>query len=144
MNPALMAAASKIDINLIIKSLLVILALIFGIVIYKKILAKVKGTRVIKDLDQDIVTNNLSYPLSYYGIWAEDVYNAVEGMGTNEQAVFDIFKKLKNKDDVLQLITAFGIKDGETLSQWIIGDLGDDDKATLNRLLSDKNIDYQF
>jgi hypothetical protein len=139
-----MAAASKIDINLIIKSLLVILALIFGIVIYKKILAKVKGTRVIKDLGQDIVTNNLSYPLSYYGIWAEDVYNAVEGMGTNEQAVFDIFKKLKNKDDVLQLITAFGIKDGETLSQWIIGDLGDDDKATLNRLLSDKNIDYQF
>jgi len=51
---------------------------------------------------------------------------------------------MKNKDDVLQLITSFGVKDGETLSQWIIGDLGDDEKATLNRLLSDKSINYQF
>ena len=144
MNPALMAALSKIDFNFIIKSGIVILALIFGIVLYKKIVTKSKGTKVINELQQDVVENRLSYPLSYYGIWAGDIYNAVEGMGTDEQAIFDVFKKLKNKDDVLQLISSFGIKDGETLSQWLIGDLGEDDRETLNRLLNDKNINYQF
>ena len=140
----MMAALSKIDFNFIIKAGIVIIALIFGIVLFNKIVYKSRNKKIIKDLDEDIVVNKLSYPLSYYGIWAEDIYNAVEGMGTNEQAIFDVFNKVKNKDDVLQLISSFGVKDGETLSQWIIGDLGDDDKATLNRLLSDKNINYQF
>ena len=144
MNPAMMAALSKIDFNFIIKAGIVIIALIFGITLFNKIVYKNKNKKIIKDLDEDIVVNKLSYPLSYYGIWAADIYNAVEGMGTDEQAIFDVFKKMKNKDDILQLMTAFGVKDGETLSQWVIGDLGEDDKATLNRLLSDKNINYQF
>lgn len=144
MNPALMTALNKIDFNFIIKSGIVIIALIFGLIIYNDFKKRSSGKSAIKELDKDIDTNYLSYPTSYYAIWAQDVYRAVNGIGTNEQAVFDVFKKLKNKDDVLQLITAFGVKDGETLSQWLIGDLGDDDKETLNRLLSDKNINYQF
>jgi len=144
MNPALMAALSKIDFNFIIKSGIVIIALIFGLIIYKDLRKRSSGKSAIKELDKDIDTNHLSYPRSYYGIWAQDVYRAVNGMGTDEQAVFDVFKKMKNKDDVLQLITSFGVKDGETLSQWLIGDLGEDDKETLNRLLSDKDINYQF
>jgi hypothetical protein len=144
MNPALMQALSKIDFNFIIKAGIIILALIFGLVLYNKLVYKTRNKKIINDLEEDVEVNKLSYPLSYYGIWAADIYNAVEGMGTNEQAIFDVFKKMKNKDDVLQLMTAFGVKEGETLSQWVIGDLGDDDKATINRLLSDKNINYQF
>ncbi len=144
MNPVLMASMSKIDINLIIKSIIVIVAFVFGITYLKKYLKKQKSQSIINKLDKDVNVKKLTYPLSYYGIWARDLLNAMKGMGTNEQAIYDIFKKQQNKNDILQLITAFGVEDGETLTQWIIGELGDDEKATLNRLMNDKNINYQF
>ena len=144
MNPALIAAVSNIDINKIIKIIVIIIAVIVGYHYIKKFIKKRKSQQVLNELDQDINVSKLSYPLSYYGLWAKDLYNAMEGMGTKEQIVYDIFKKLQSKDDVLQLITAFGVEDEETLSQWIINDLSDDERDTLNRLLSDKNINYQF
>ncbi len=144
MNPAMMAAVSKIDINLIIKTIIVIIAFVFGITYLRKYLRKKKSQSLIKDLDKDVNISKLTYPISYYAIWTTDLLNAMKGIGTNEQAIYDVFKKLQSKDDVLQLITAFGVEDGETLTQWIIGELGDDEKATLNRLLNDKNINYQI
>ena len=144
MNPAMMAAVSKIDINLIIKTIIVIIAFVFGITYLRKYLRKKKSQSLIKDLDKDVNISKLTYPISYYAVWATDLLNAMKGVGTNEQAIYDVFKKLQSKDDVLQLITAFGVEDGETLTQWIIGELGDDEKATLNRLLNDKDINYQI
>ena len=144
MNPALIAAVSKIDINKIIKIIVIIIAVIVGYHYIKKYIKKRKSQNVLNELDQDINVSKLTYQLSYYGIWAKDLYNAMEGMGTKEQVVYDVFKKMQTKDDVLQLITAFGVEDEETLTQWIVSDLSDDERATLNRLLSDKNINYQF
>ena len=144
MNPALISAVSQIDINKIIKIIVVIVAVIVGYHYIKKYIKKRKSKAVLNELDKDINVSKLTYELSYYGIWAKDLFNAMDGMGTNEQAIYDIFKKMQTKDDVLQLITAFGVEDEETLSQWIISELSSDERAVLNRLLTDKNINYQF
>lgn len=144
MNPALMAVASNIDINKIIKIIVIIIAIVFGIRYIRKFIKKRKNQAALNELDKDINVSKLTYQLSYYGIWAKDLFNAMDGMGTNEQVIYDVFKKMQTKDDVLQLITAFGVEDEETLTQWIVSELGDSERATLNRLLSDKNINYQF
>ena len=137
-------AASKIDFKVIFKAVVVIIAIIFGIRYLRKFLKKQKSQAILNQLDKDINVSNLSYPLSYYGLWAKDLYNAMEGIGTDEQSIYDIFKKLRSKDDILQIITAFGVEDEETLSQWIASELSQTERATLNRLLTDKNINYQF
>jgi len=144
MNPALMAVASNIDINKIIKIIVIIIAIVFGIRYIRKFIKKRKNQAALNELDKDINVSKLTYQLSYYGIWAKDLFNAMDGMGTNEQVIYDVFKKMQTKDDVLQLITAFGVEDEETLTQWIVSELGDSERATLNRLLTDKNINYQF
>lgn len=144
MNPLLLATASGIDINKIIKIIIVIIALILGIRYFKKFIKKRKSQAVLNELDKDINISLLSYQLSYYGIWAKDLFTAMSGVGTNEQTIYDVFKKMQSKDDVLQLITAFGVEDEETLTQWIVSELGSSERATLNRLLTDKNINYQF
>ncbi len=144
MNPALMAAASSIDINKIIKFLVIAVAVIVGYQYAKKYLKKRKNQAILNQLDKDINVSKLSYQLSYYGIWAKDLFNAMDGVGTNEQVIYDVFKKMQSKDDVLQIITAFGVEDEETLTQWIVSELGTAERDTLNRLLTDKNINYQF
>jgi len=144
MNPALMAVASNIDINKIIKIIVIIIAIVFGVRYIRKFIKKRKNQAALNELDKDINVSKLTYQLSYYGIWAKDLFNAMDGMGTNEQVIYDVFKKMQTKDDVLQLITAFGVEDEETLTQWIVSELGDSERATLNRLLTDKNINYQF
>ena len=144
MNPLLLATASGIDIAKIIKIIVVIIAVIVGYRYLKKYLKKRKNQAVLSELDKDINVSKLSYQLSYYGIWAKDLFNAMDGVGTNEQVIYDVMKKMQSKDDVLQIITAFGVEDEETLTQWIVSELSTDERATLNRLLSDKNINYQF
>ena len=144
MNPALIAAASGIDINKIIKIIVIIIAIAVSIRYIRKFIKKRKSQAALNELDKDINVSKLTYQLSYYGIWSKDLYNAMDGAGTNEQVIYDVFKKMQTKDDVLQLITAFGVEDEETLTQWIVSELGDSERATLNRLLSDKNINYQF
>lgn len=144
MNPALMATASSIDINKIIKILVIAIAVIVGYQYAKKYLKKRKNQAILNQLDKDINVSKLSYQLSYYGIWAKDLFNAMDGVGTNEQVIYDVFKKMQSKDDVLQIITAFGVEDEETLTQWIVSELGTAERDTLNRLLTDKNINYQF
>lgn len=144
MNPALIAATSGINISKIIKIIVIIIAVIVGYHYLKKYIKNRKNKAVLNELDKDINVSKLSYQLSYYGIWANDLFTAMEGVGTDEDAIYDIFKKMQTKDDVLQLITAFGVEDEETLTQWIASELSTDERDTLNRLLSDKNINYQF
>lgn len=144
MNPALIATTSGINISKIIKIIVIIIAVIVGYHYLKKYIKNRKNKAVLNELDKDINVSKLSYQLSYYGIWANDLFTAMEGVGTDEDAIYDIFKKMQTKDDVLQLITAFGVEDEETLTQWIASELSTDERDTLNRLLSDKNINYQF
>ncbi len=144
MNPKLLALASNLDVNKIIKYVIILIVVLIAIRYIKKYVKKHKNEQVVANLEQDIKVNKLSYPLSYYPLWADELFKAMDGMGTNEDVVFKIFGKLKTKDDVLQLITAFGVKKEETLTQWLVDDLSDDDRNALNRLMSDKNINYQF
>ena len=45
---------------------------------------------------------------------------------------------------VLYLIQVFGVKDHETLVQWITSELNSKERTKLNSILANKNIDYTF
>lgn len=98
------------------------------------------------ELEEHITQTGESPTLSgvQFNLLANKLYNAMKGVGTDEDTVFACFNQLNNTADVLKLIAVFGTKDGETLDQWIRGDLSSWEISRLNRNLSNKGIAYAF
>ena len=78
-----------------------------------------------------------------FNMLANKLYTAMKGVGTDEDTIFSVFGQMRNTADVLKL-AVFGTKDGETLEQWIRGDLSSWEINKLNRLLDNKGIAYSF
>ena len=68
----------------------------------------------------------------------------MKGIGSDESAVYRVFASAKNDLDVLGIVKAFGVKDGETLGQWLTADLDEKEIKALNDLLARKGIKYRF
>lgn len=79
-----------------------------------------------------------------FNMLANKLYTAMKGVGTDEDTIFSVFGQMRNTADVLKLVAVFGTKDGETLEQWIRGDLSSWEINKLNRLLDNKGIAYSF
>lgn len=86
-----------------------------------------------------------SYLDTQYNGFADTLYQSMKGVGTYEEEVAGIMYKMKNDQDVLKLIQAFGTRDGYTLSEWIADDFSQEDKAFyINNILARKNIKFRF
>lgn len=79
-----------------------------------------------------------------FNMLASKLYTAMKGVGTDEDTVYSVFGQLNNTADMYKLIAVFGTKDGETLDQWIRGDLSSWEIKKLNSLLASKGITYTF
>lgn len=98
------------------------------------------------DLDEHITSTGETPTLSgvQFNLLANKLYNAMKGVGTDENTVYSCFNQLRNTADMLKLIAVFGTKDGETLDQWIRGDLNSWEINRLNTNLANKGIAYAF
>lgn len=92
-----------------------------------------------------------TYPDSSYTQWASAIVSAgFNTLGTDEKAIYAIFKKMMNDLDVAKLIVAFGNQRIEfsfqsaPLGAWLASELSVDEMAVVNKILSDKKIKYQF
>ena len=92
-----------------------------------------------------------TYPDSSYTQWASAIVSAgFNTLGTDEQAIYAIFRKMINDLDVAKLIVAFGNQRVEfsfqsaPLGAWLASELSSDEMAVVNKILSDKKIKYQF
>ena len=109
--------------------------------------AKNTGTKGFKD---EITKNALTYDLSQYSGFADRLESAMFGFTDDEEAVYDVFSKLRNKSDLLQLINIFGSRrimttiGGSSLPIWINNRLDKSEIQRVNEILSRNNIDYTF
>jgi len=92
-----------------------------------------------------------TYPDSSYTQFASAIVSAgFNTLGTNEQAIYAIFRKMMNDLDVAKLIVAFGNQRVEfsfqtmPLGAWLSTELDNNEMAIVNKILSDKKIKYQF
>ena len=137
--------ASKINWKKVtITAIIIIVAVIAIRYSYIGIRNFIRNRKLNSDLQGSINYSNLSYTTDQYGVFAKKLYNAMDGVGTDEDAIWDTFKQMKNRDDLLFLIKTFGVRDGETLSEWLYDDLGNDDIEKLNTILSSLDIEYSF
>jgi len=123
---------------------------IFLLIKGKKIIEAIKNRQKDQTFQGDLnelITGgkNLSYQDSQYLIFADSLYQAMKGYGTDETSIAGIMYKMKNDADVLKLVQSFGQKDGYTLPEWIADDFSQDDKTFyINNILAKKGIQYRF
>lgn len=123
---------------------------IAGVIIYfgDKLIKKLTAARPIEDVKDDVTklqkTQAPSYTEGQYNQFAQVLYQAMKGVGTDEDAVFRVFGYMKKDIDVAKLIVAFGVKDDDTLGAWLQDDLSSSDMVRINKILSTKGIKYQF
>jgi len=112
-----------------------------------------KDTSNIVDEELQSSTYNLTYPLSNYNNFADQLQSAMFDAGTDEDTIYNVFRKLKNPKDLLQLIKAFGIRTyywfgwpqgNYNLAQWIQEELKQGEKDKINDILRANNINYFF
>lgn len=84
----------------------------------------------------------LTHPKSKYKDLANKLYAAMEGIGTDENAVFQVFSNIGNDRDFIELSSAFGIRKDEDLTAWLASDLSSGKRAELNKYLRSRNIKY--
>lgn len=98
----------------------------------------------------DIKKQNLTFPLSQYGIFADVLYSALFSLNTDEDAVYNVFRKMVTADDVLKLIEAFGSRrqqltiGSSTLPDWITSQMDSDEVQQINTILMQRNINISF
>jgi len=98
-----------------------------------------------QELNEEISSGGkLTFTENQYILFANKLYDAMKGFGTNFDNVYYVFQQMKTKADVLKLNMVFGVRDGETLSQWLHGEWSIGFVGYVNGILSKKGIDYQF
>lgn len=75
---------------------------------------------------------------------AGQLYNAMAGMGTDEDVIMSVFGKQQNDRDIVELNSAFGTRDSYDLQTWLSDDLGTGELLALNNMLANKGITKQF
>lgn len=99
---------------------------------------------MIEEANKNIDTQQLTLTQDQYNTYATRLYKAMKGLGTDEEAIYAVFEAMQTYSDVQQLVKTYGLKDGETLKEWLYGDLSNSEIQHLNEILSSKSINYQF
>ena len=131
-----------------------LLAAGFGIKNLVSLFRKSHAVVVSKNLDSAINHEKQnggypSYPDSQYDIFADNIEEATNTSGTDEQAVYNVMEAMQNNADLLKLQKAygqrtnwwFGIPLGKfTLSQILNNALDDGEKEKLRKIIAAKGI----
>jgi hypothetical protein len=134
-------------------------AIAFGV---KKVLDYFKPERKREESEQKVVTGELetetkatplSYPVSQYATFANIIETAGFDIGTDEDAIYTVFRSLKNNADYLALSNAwgkptrkvydFGFGYNMTLPQYLRWEMSDTEVSRINSILKSKNIKYR-
>jgi hypothetical protein len=108
------------------------------------------------DIKEQAKKTPLSYRLSVYDTYAQDLYGAMYRAFTEEDTIYRIMGYMKNDADVLQLIKAFGVRPAgagqfwlgnATLNEWFSDELDSRELGIVNKILASKknpSITYRF
>jgi hypothetical protein len=107
-------------------------------------------------LQQEGSSSTSTYPDSQFYGWANRLENAMFDIGTDENAIFEVFGSLRTNGDFIKLKQAFGIREYSGgflpgfvspdlgLDGWIQQELDGSEINELNAILQRKGITYRF
>jgi hypothetical protein len=149
----------------VVKLVIVAVFIVLVIFIYrliKKALTKSPGQQSLSTASDELKTlinsgEKTNYSDAQFAAFADNLEQAMTGVGTDEEAIKKVINYLQNKADVLSLIKTFGIRDYTddkflmynvkpfNLNQWFGVELNASDLENfVNQPLKQKGINYSF
>ncbi|HPG11699.1 MAG: hypothetical protein EOL88_07000 [Bacteroidia bacterium] len=134
-----------------------LLILIIVIILWKqgkKFLQKVSSKSLIKEAEQTVQEDNLTYPVEQYQIFSDRLFTAMNGIRTDEDAVYDVLSKMITKDDMLKLIATFGHQEDTewgifrafntngNLITWLQNELSDKEKEKVSEYFKKCGLEF--
>jgi hypothetical protein len=127
-----------------------VLIIILAFLIWYFILRK-KTSEAESSLNDDISEPALSYPQSQYYILADQIQQATQANNDDEALIYNVFRQMKTRSDVLNLIRVFGnrsywlgLTSGYALNASLVEvlhqELNSSEIGTINQILSTNNI----
>lgn len=87
--------------------------------------------------DDDVVDDDLSADESDYYSWADAIFNACNGIGTDEETIYRVLRYLETKSDWNKLVTVYGTDaDNFNLPGRLIYELTNSEQTKVNNILS--------
>jgi len=111
---------------------------------YAKIKNWISERKYENEIDAAIDSSNVCISAAMMRQYADRLYTAVKGWGTDEDAIYDVFGNFTTNDEIMQLIKIFGTRGGMTLPQWILDDMTAKERKKLNLILTNNGVSYQF
>jgi len=81
-----------------------------------------------------------SYQSSDYKRFSDRLIVAMDGAGTDEDIIYNIYNYMHNDADMVRLNQAFGVRQQSTLNEWLKGDLSSEAIGRINDLLRERGI----
>ena len=114
---------------------------------------KKEGADVLSELEKAAKKKPATYPASQYKTFANIIETAGFDIGTDEDAIYSTFRKLKSNTDYLMLLIAWG-KPNRTVYEWGVGremtlpqyirwEMDDSEVKKVNDILQSKGITYR-
>lgn len=107
-----------------------------------------------KAIDDAINKNILSYDRSQYYQFADEIESATNTAADDEEAIYRVFRFLRNDSDYLMLVKAFGKRSymygfvgwafNASLSEVLSEKLDIDELDTINKILEESNITHRI
>jgi hypothetical protein len=126
--------------------------------------AAVLAQAEIKEFEQQGV--RATYTDSQYEAFSQSLIESMNGCGTNEEQIYEVFKKMKNDIDIRKLISIFGIRFyrpceatqpisyvrwqfndeafGGSLATYLTYELTSSEIREINSILKANNVNYVF
>jgi len=119
---------------------------------YKNVIPPSTSDKAIEDEKDQLVKNGQkpSFGQSVYQGYADRIESENMSFNTDEQAIYGIFKTMKNDLDIVLLIQAFGQRrpfaetNEKSLPGFLAADLNKDELAEINKILNSRGIKYRF
>lgn len=135
-------------------------------IIYNKFIKKdekKRGEQETKNIDNELEAAKkkkpLSYPVSQYATFCNIIVTATQDAGTDEDAIYSVFQKIKSNADYLQLLKSWGNPTRQvypdpilfystgyklTLPQLIRFDMSNDEVTKVNNILAANGVTYRI
>ncbi len=131
-----------------ITTIIVVIAIAVIFFVYTKIKGTVSSAMTEKKQEfinsLEISDSQLTHTEAQVMNFVSKLKTAMQGAGTNENAIYEVFEQMQTRDDVLYLISKFGTVGGETLPEWIVSELSAKERQHLNNILEAQGIVYSF
>lgn len=115
-----------------------------------------KKSEVMEEQALTAESGTTTYPDSQFYAWANRLEQAMFDVGTDEDAIIDVFTAIRNNADFVKLKQAFGVRnytggfvpgflsDDLSLDGWLAQELDSSEINELNSMLARKGITYRF